>query len=1327
MIKSKIIMKKFYKKGREDMKKQIKKLLCAALSLAMVAGTVVLPTTASAADYTPIFEGDTVLNEWKFDFGAADSTAEDGYTLVTPKAHIIPDNANNYDFGFLGTDAEDYNLTNRYDGWTTQKGQVIELSAGGGTGLNDAIGVTGAGGTADKGGVGNDIFGNKADKYYPTRFGMKVEDDTYYRIRATVTTLDPNKDATVSLYTERKHPLYTEKTIAKGETYTTEFSVRVTPIYYQKSAPEGAIADRMLTVGVLGENSALASVEIQRVESIPTLWVLGDSTVTDGNTTLPFFPLQNYTGVGTGLTKYLPRNIAMVNEGEGGLDADDTLHFNMVKDRIKAGDYMYVEYGHNHKKADHSLDPDDFYNSLKKDEYYNACKTAGAKLLIVSPVQSVASWDDTAKKWSDRFGGTGGMADKGKQYVEEKIAAEADNIAFVDLTKTSVAFVDEVTANGGNVSTAAQFYYRTAKKGSTDPSHPNDAGAENFAYCFFEAAQAVTDEKQKAVIAGLLDGMTDEQPNLVSQEVVEGGVGGTAWPEYTVPSSEKYPVKIEDIVFNDDGTVKQVDVTKREAEIKMDSYGAIIITIYKADGTEKGKLYAINQVDNSTEHGPQTVSAFRGDTILEEGDTYSAVVVEADADVKPVSNGKVYSAVYKPTDIVEHLITNERNEEGYENFDYYGAKYDGKTTDYLNLNGSGWSHIGSAAHTTYLNESGSTKYVTFTSGGDGSYYPVRELDKEIGSSGRYMFSADLQYISGEGMTFKLVTGHNNNHRGGTEGLVLFTVGKDGKITSNGKDIGTISSTGFTNVQYILDIDRGTATVSVGGNEVGASAPVEIPLEGYQTTSLTVKPSKLTQILLGEDKKAFSVSVANLMVAKLKDKELPTYTASIGEYDAAKGSATVTTGAMTGFELAYDGTNAVVTADKASATATLIEAACNADGTLKSVKATPLTFTADALTKPTPVTAGSTLMLWDSLQGMKPLAPAITADNTPAAAEVTASLNTVVTVKAAANDGFVFMGWKDKNDTVVSTDAEYTFRLRDDIELTPNFVKEPSIADITDYKLVADKTSIKAASGAVVNVNITDAKDAVGTPISIATNKDAQWSCDETGVTVTDGVVTFGSEFDMGAAETKTVTIKATLNEIEKTCNITVTIYDYYEDFSGGDLTKTSWFANIGTGSAGIENGELKLNTPSGNNNNNYIGVHFAAPADAANKIITIKFDYKTTGVGTGNGASSIHLADMALTDNAPTWNTTYGDSSSGIDFKAGSEAIGLTADTKYAFTIVVNNKTQSAEVTAQPEGGSALTYTIENTRKAANTIFFRPAKGGTDIVDNVRVTITDAE
>ena len=46
--------------------KKFKKLLCAALTLAMASGTIVLPATTANAETTPIFPGDEVKKEWKF-------------------------------------------------------------------------------------------------------------------------------------------------------------------------------------------------------------------------------------------------------------------------------------------------------------------------------------------------------------------------------------------------------------------------------------------------------------------------------------------------------------------------------------------------------------------------------------------------------------------------------------------------------------------------------------------------------------------------------------------------------------------------------------------------------------------------------------------------------------------------------------------------------------------------------------------------------------------------------------------------------------------------------------------------------------------------------------------------------------------------------------------------------------------------------------------------------------------------------------------------------------------------------------------------------------
>ena len=62
------------------------------------------------------------------------------------------------------------------------------------------------------------------------------------------------------------------------------------------------------------------------------------------------------------------------------------------------------------------------------------------------------------------------------------------------------------------------------------------------------------------------------------------------------------------------------------------------------------------------------------------------------------------------------------------------------------------------------------------SANQGSFYYSKDLSTEIGTTGRYLVSADVQYVSGGGMTFNLVTGHNDKNLGGTESLNLFTIG-----------------------------------------------------------------------------------------------------------------------------------------------------------------------------------------------------------------------------------------------------------------------------------------------------------------------------------------------------------------------------------------------------------------------------------------------------------------------------------------------------------------------------------------------------------------------
>ena len=1130
------------------MNKTFKKLLTAVLSLAMVAGSIVVPTAASADGYTPLVAGDTVLNEWKFDFGAAGQTPDEGFTAVAPDRNYVTTK----DYGFVGIDEESYKLGNRYDGFGTQKGQVINLTAGG-TGANDAIGAT-----------GEDLFGNAMDVYYPTRFALAAPDETYYRVKATVTTLDATKDAEISLYTERKHPIFTDTTVKAGETKTVTFSVRPTPIYYEKSEPKGTIADNMVNVCVAGTNSAIASIEIQQVEPYPVFWVLGDSTVTDGNCSLPFFRQQNYTGVGTGLTKYLPSDIAMVNEGEGGLNAADNYHFNMVKSRIKAGDYLYVEYGHNHKDDG----PTGYVANLNK--YYNTCHDAGAKLIIVSPIERINTFTDGAYQHTLR-----GFAEAGEAYVAEKVAGGATDIAYVDLNQYSLDFYNKITTDNDGNANAIKFYFQTGKGGSTDQTHPNDSGAENLAYEFIKAAKAVTDTTQKAVLDGFLSKLTDETPNLVSEDITSGKLGGDGWPTYVVPTDNEYPVVIENIDVDDNGSVTSARVKVQDAKFKMSAYGIIVITVKDEDGNEKGKIYAVDQVDNSTGNGKQTIKNFRGDVKIGDTDTYSAIVMQAkdvggDTGLIVDEDANVaYSAVYTPAEIVKYLIDNE-DHDTFENFEYYGAVYEGDEPSSLS-SFNDWTHVGSGGATLTLGETADFKYANVITDGakngaanQGSFYLWKnfvtddetEKTTNIGTSGKYMISADMKFLNGGGMNVRLSTGNSNNSPGGTASLLAFAIGTDGKVTCGGQEAGQISATEFSKVKYVLDMDLGTATISVGGG-----SEVTVPVDNYNTFQTEIAPASLTAFMFESNKVAVGIQVANLEVAQLRRDKLPQKTLSYGASNDEWGTVKLVKPAEDTQEelmdvipgapaLSYDGENAIVSTGSGLG-AVLIEAVYDGN-VLKSVKSTPVVIEG-AGSKSIPAAVGSKLMLWESLDGMRPCLDAIIAEEPEPEVNLTdftAQINTEVTLLATPNEGYAFMEWLDKNGAQLSTDAEYTFRLHDTRTAIARFAKEPAVSDVTSFDIAPETANIKFKSGATTKMVVSNAKDAKGTPCSKITNTDFTWSCDDTGIEVSaEGTVTLTDAFSLGGNATKTVKVKAALNGVEKTADIVIFGYEYYEEMS----------------------------------------------------------------------------------------------------------------------------------------------------------------------------------
>ncbi|MDD6483818.1 MAG: MucBP domain-containing protein [Clostridiales bacterium] len=866
------------------MKKLLKKSLCSFVAAAMAAGFV----PVVGAQITPMFAEDEgkVLNEWKFDFGSADDVAE-GYTAVEPDRNVIASG----DYGFIGNDGKGYKVSERYDSFAYSEGQNMNLVSGGTSGLYDGVGIA-----PDKEALKPEYT---TGDYYPVSFGMYVERSTYYRVRATVTTLDPTKDAVASLYYERRHPVYTEETIKAGETKTVEFSVDVEDIYFEKSEPKGVFADDMLNIELLGANTALAALEIQQVEDGITLWVLGDSTVTDGGAALPYFPLQNYTGVGNGLSKYVPANVAVSNQGEGGLAANDNNHFNIVKNNIDADDYLYMEYGHNHK--------DDgvagYLTYLKK--YYDAANAVGAKMIYVGPIDrhNASQYDSAANTWSSTLNGFSNAAKAYTQllvlggtaaaeeyvtlyqtdtaaaeaYLEEKLAAGitsagVTNAAFVDLNGLSLEWLSKISAsatvNNSEVTNEAKltnFYFQTSRGGATDGTHPNDKGAEACAELFFDYAENeqnysdATGAVQRAALAGLLDNNRQNgTAKPVSPEVINLGYpSNSAWPIWESAIKYDYPTYIKSVNFDEDNRLVSADVTVQDS---MSKYGWAAVAKYDENGLLKSISFGDGQVDNSTGKGTQTIS-FTNGFILGENETYKGFVWEYEDDESKSFMDRLtmipYSHVYVPSDVEEYLLLGDDGAV-VENFQYYGL---GDGADISSVSGTGYSFTGSAQTRRMAavaeTESDIAHLDLFsdgykgTSANSGSYLLEKALVSNV-TSGIVQMDFDVRYNSGEAV-IELANGKPSSYPAAH--TIKIT---DGAVTVDSNAAGAINTGQWAHINAEFDLDLETATVTIGG------------------TPTTVSISEIAGVsylgFVAGTSKAFDYDVANMTVAKLVRKE-----------------------------------------------------------------------------------------------------------------------------------------------------------------------------------------------------------------------------------------------------------------------------------------------------------------------------------------------------------------------------------------------------------------------------------------------------------------------
>ena len=210
--------------------------------------------------------------------------------------------------------------------------------------------------------------------------------------RVTVTLGDLEGDTVTTVKAELRR-LMLEKVVTKpGEFATRSFIVHVKrpqistggSVRMRESEAHWETRgwDDALTLEFTNTHPAVCAIEIEKAGSIPTIYLVGDSTVGD-------LWQEPYSSWGQMLPRFFKPDIAIANHGESGESLQSFIAENRLKkviSVIKPGDYLFLQMGHNdEKETGPGIGP---FTSYKTDlkRFIAETRGHGATPVLITPV-----------------------------------------------------------------------------------------------------------------------------------------------------------------------------------------------------------------------------------------------------------------------------------------------------------------------------------------------------------------------------------------------------------------------------------------------------------------------------------------------------------------------------------------------------------------------------------------------------------------------------------------------------------------------------------------------------------------------------------------------------------------------------------------------------------------------------------------------------------------------------------------------------------------------------------------------------------------------------
>ena len=194
--------------------------------------------------------------------------------------------------------------------------------------------------------------------------------------------------------------------------------------------------DEKLTLEFNGKKPNVNAIEIEKIDSLPTVYLLGDSTVCDQ-------PGEPYASWGQMLTAFFNNQIVIANHAESGESLKSSFgakRLEKVLSLLKQGDYVLIQYAHNDEKekGDGIGAMTTFKASLL--QWIDAIRAKGGNPILITPMHRRT------------FDANGKITNSHGDYPEAmRQAAKEKDVPLIDLTAMSKDLYEYFGKDGSGV------------------------------------------------------------------------------------------------------------------------------------------------------------------------------------------------------------------------------------------------------------------------------------------------------------------------------------------------------------------------------------------------------------------------------------------------------------------------------------------------------------------------------------------------------------------------------------------------------------------------------------------------------------------------------------------------------------------------------------------------------------------------------------------------------------------------------------------------------------------------------------------------------------